>query len=47
MSRPRAAPKMKGGLDLGGTKIQAVVTDGEAGVLGSARHETPHGGPSR
>jgi glucokinase len=36
---------MKGGLDLGGTKIQAVVTDGEAGVLGSARRETPHGGP--
>jgi len=36
---------MKGGLDLGGTKIQAVVTDGEAGVLGTARRETPHGGP--
>jgi glucokinase len=36
---------MKGGLDLGGTKIQAVVTDGEAGVLGSARRETPRGDP--
>ena len=36
---------MKGGLDLGGTKIQAVVTDGESGVLGSARRETPRGGP--
>jgi glucokinase len=37
---------MKGGLDLGGTKIQAVVTDGGAEVLGSARRETPrHGGP--
>jgi glucokinase len=38
--------RMKGGLDLGGTKIQAVVTDGEATVLGSARRETPRtGGP--
>lgn len=32
---------MRAGLDLGGTKIQAVVTDGEARVLGSARRETP------
>ena len=37
---------MKGGLDLGGTKIQAVVTDGAATVLGSARRDTPRqGGP--
>jgi glucokinase len=37
---------MKGGLDLGGTKIQAVVTDGAATVLGRARRETPQqGGP--
>ena len=37
---------MKAGLDLGGTKIQAVVTDGEATVLGRARRETPRqGGP--
>ena len=37
---------MKGGLDLGGTKIQAVVTDGEATVIGRARRETPRqGGP--
>jgi len=37
---------MKAGLDLGGTKIQAVVTDGEATVLGQARRETPRqGGP--
>lgn len=35
---------MKGGLDLGGTKIQAVVTDGAAGVLGRARRETPRAG---
>ncbi len=41
-----AVTKMRGGLDLGGTKIQAVVTDGEAKVLGKARRETPHrGGP--
>jgi len=38
--------RMKAGLDLGGTKIQAVVTDGEATVLGRARRETPRrGGP--
>jgi glucokinase len=37
---------MKGGLDLGGTNIQAVVTDGAATVLGRARRETPRqGGP--
>lgn len=41
-----AVTKMRGGLDLGGTKIQAVVTDGEAKVIGKARRETPHrGGP--
>ena len=45
MSRSRTAARMKGGLDLGGTKIQAVVTDGDAVVLGSARRETPHAGP--
>ena len=31
-----AVSRMRGGLDLGGTKIQAVVTDGAATVLGSA-----------
>ncbi len=37
---------MRGGLDLGGTKIQAVVTDGTATVLGKARRDTPRaGGP--
>ncbi|MGZ8687690.1 MAG: ROK family protein [Gaiellaceae bacterium] len=35
---------MKGGLDLGGTKIQAVVTDGASEVLGTARRETPRRG---
>jgi glucokinase len=37
---------VKGGLDLGGTKIQAVVTDGGSEVLAQARRETPiKGGP--
>src|SRR5688572_18967789 len=36
-----------GGIDLGGTKIQAVVTDDAHAVLGSARHPTPtRGGPA-
>jgi glucokinase len=35
-----------GGIDLGGTKIQAIVVDGENTVLGSARRPTPtSGGP--
>src|SRR5204862_6157033 len=37
---------LRGGLDLGGTKVQAVVVDDSAEVLGSARHPTPtSGGP--
>ena len=36
-----------GGIDLGGTKIQAVVVDEDHEVLGSARHPTPtEGGPA-
>ncbi len=36
----------RGGIDLGGTKIQAVVVDDGNEVLGQARHETPtKGGP--
>jgi glucokinase len=36
-----------GGIDLGGTKIQAVVVDDRGNVLGSARHPTPtSGGPA-
>jgi glucokinase len=36
-----------GGIDLGGTKIQAVVVDDDHTVLGSARHPTPTtGGPA-
>ena len=44
--RPKRPP-VRGGLDLGGTKIQAVVTDGAAEVLGAARRDTPQeGGPT-
>ncbi|MGZ4480758.1 MAG: ROK family protein [Gaiellales bacterium] len=34
----------RGGIDLGGTKIQAVVVDDAQAVLGQARHPTPSGG---
>lgn len=44
MSVPSAAAL--GGIDLGGTKIQAVVVDAEHAVLGQARRPTPvEGGP--
>src|SRR5438034_1292743 len=37
---------MRGGIDLGGAKIQAVVVDGEHRPLGDARRPTPtEGGP--
>ena len=32
---------LRAGVDLGGTKIQAVVTDDQHAVLGQARHPTP------
>src|SRR3954471_4450004 len=36
----------RGGIDLGGTKIQAVVVDPGHAVIGQARHPTPiEGGP--
>jgi glucokinase len=36
----------RGGIDLGGTKVQTVVVDAENKVLGQARHPTPEtGGP--
>jgi glucokinase len=42
----RGSPRLRGGVDLGGTNIQAVVTRGRAKVLGRARRETPRtGGP--
>lgn len=37
---------LRGGVDLGGTKIQALIVDPESKVLGRARTATPHdGGP--
>src|SRR5580693_7241053 len=42
-----AAGGLVGGIDLGGTKIEAIVTDATHRVLGSARHPTPtSGGPA-
>src|SRR6201994_4786331 len=42
----RPAP-LRGGIDLGGTKIEAIVVDDGNTVLGSARHPTPStGGPT-
>jgi glucokinase len=38
---------LRGGIDLGGTKIEAIVVDADNTVLGSSRHPTPStGGPS-
>ncbi len=37
--------RLRGGIDLGGTKIQAVVIDGRSAVRGKARVPTPRGGP--
>jgi glucokinase len=42
-----SAPEAVGGIDLGGTKIEAIVTDTSYRVLGNARHPTPTtGGPA-
>jgi glucokinase len=41
-----ATDALRGGIDLGGTKIQAIVTNAEHQVLGQARRPTPaEGGP--
>jgi glucokinase len=38
--------RLRGGIDLGGTKIEAIVVDGDNTVLGSSRRPTPStGGP--
>jgi glucokinase len=43
---PRSTKAARGGVDLGGTKIQTVVVDGSNQVLGEARRQTPtEGGP--
>jgi glucokinase len=34
-------PTLRGGIDLGGTKVQAVIIDASDQVLGQARHPTP------
>ena len=42
----RGAARLRGGIDLGGTKIQTVVVDGRNAVIGEARAPTPTtGGP--
>ncbi len=42
-----ASEQLRGGIDLGGTKIEAIVVDSGNTVLGSSRHPTPStGGPS-
>jgi len=47
MVRPPAAVGPRGGVDLGGTKIQTVVVDRRHAVLGEARRPTPTtGGPA-
>ncbi len=41
-----AKAKLRGGIDLGGTKIQTAVVDAKGKVVGEARHPTPtEGGP--
>ncbi|MBV9363798.1 MAG: ROK family protein [Solirubrobacterales bacterium] len=41
-----SGPPLRGGIDLGGTKIEAIVVDAGHEVLGSSRHPTPStGGP--
>ncbi|MDE3131394.1 MAG: ROK family protein [Acidobacteriota bacterium] len=44
MTDTTEAPKLRGGIDLGGTKIEAIVVDADNKVLGSARHPTPTSG---
>jgi len=42
-----ASEELRGGIDLGGTKIEAIVVDADNNVLGSARTATPNsGGPT-
>jgi glucokinase len=40
----KAGSVLRGGIDLGGTKIEAIVVDAANLVLGQARHPTPTGG---
>jgi glucokinase len=44
--RPTRGRRLRGGIDLGGTKIQTVVVDNGNAVIGEAKHPTPtKGGP--
>ncbi|MBV9607454.1 MAG: ROK family protein [Solirubrobacterales bacterium] len=46
MEATTAQGRLRGGIDLGGTKIEAIVVDDGNTVLGSSRHPTPSsGGP--
>ena len=46
MEATNARGPLRGGIDLGGTKIEAIVVDAGQTVLGSSRHPTPSsGGP--
>ncbi len=45
-ARATRSPALRGGIDLGGTKIEAIVVDGRNDVRGTSRHPTPtSGGP--
>jgi glucokinase len=47
MPAARSSQSIRGGIDLGGTKIEAIVVDAKQKVLGSARRPTPtEGGPA-
>ena len=41
MTDSTESPGLRGGIDLGGTKIEAIVVDAGNNVLGSSRHPTP------
>ena len=41
MTDTTQAPALRGGIDLGGTKIEAIVVNADNDVLGSSRHPTP------
>lgn len=41
MSDSTATTALRGGIDLGGTKIEAIVVDADNKVLGNSRHPTP------
>jgi glucokinase len=46
VTQARRPPQLRGGIDLGGTKIEAIVVDARNNVVGSSRRPTPsEGGP--